>query len=124
KAGCDSRKTIVIGVAPVVREAFDRLADFFSEGLDAYFKLQRTGGKFGDHFAQGRGQTVRDHLEMKEMAGLITFEQELEDRFADVDVQVKSAIYKFELANAAFEQTIQFMQQPVQRKLAHRNIKR
>jgi len=63
----------------VILPTLDQAADFRIEGLDAHLELQRARRKLGDDFSQRFGQTVRNHLEMEEMAGLITREKEFED---------------------------------------------
>src|SRR3954467_3969240 len=81
----------------------DQLADLIVERLHANFELERARRKLRDQAAQGFRQTVRDHLEMKEEPGLIAFQEELQQRAADVEVQVKGAIDELEMFHPAIE---------------------
>ena len=82
-AGFCTEEMEIVRELVVILPAFDQATHFLVEGLDADLELQRARRKFGDDFAQGFGQAVGNHLEMEEMAGLITREKEFEDRFAD-----------------------------------------
>src|SRR6476646_9394169 len=61
---------------------------------------------------------------MKEEAGLIAFEEELEQSPADVEIQVEGPIHELEMLHAAIEQLLQFGQKLIERGLANGNIQR
>jgi len=59
---------------PVDRRCHDRI-----KRLDADLKLQGSGRKARDQFAQARRQPVGDHLEMQKQPGLEPVQKELQD---------------------------------------------
>src|SRR5438094_5176756 len=101
---------IVLQLANVLPPA-DQFANRFIERLHADFELQRARRECGNDLPQCRGQPVRDHLKMKEVAGTIPFQKKLQNRLADLHVEIERAIDKFELLHAAFEQGFQLIQQ-------------
>lgn len=84
-----------------ILSAADEFADIVIEGLDADFELQRSGGELTDQFAEGIGESIGDHFEVKEESRRVTIEEELEDRAADVEIEIESSIDEFELPEAA-----------------------
>ena len=78
--------------------------------------------EFGNNVAQPRGQSIGNHLEMIEISLPMSFEEEFQQRPADVEVQVEGSIDKFELAYAAIQQRLQLGQESRQRNLANRNV--
>src|SRR3954462_15459173 len=100
----------------------DQLADVIVERLHADFELERARRKLRDQAAQRFRQTVRDHLEMKEEAGLIAFQEELQQRATDVEIQVEGAINELEMYHPAIEQLLQFGQETFERRLADGNV--
>src|SRR5882672_7308065 len=114
-AGPASQETQVFFEPLIILTSFDQVADLLVERLDPDLELQRARWRFCYHVAQSFRQTVRDHFKVKKMPRLITFEEKLEDRFADVEVQIKRAVHELELLHAAVEQTLQIAQQRRQR---------
>src|SRR6185436_5251699 len=89
--------------------AANQLRNLLIERLDADFKLQRTGRKPGDPFAQTLRQTVGNHLEVQEQPRLISLVEKLEDGFADIEIQVESPIDEFEMPDVALQQRLQML---------------
>src|ERR1043165_4625730 len=87
---------VILKLAQILTPA-DEFADVLIEGLNAYFELKRAGGKAGDDFPERFGQPVRNHLEMKKQTGPVLREKKLQERLADLEVQVESPIDEFEL---------------------------
>src|SRR5437016_3474658 len=119
-----SQKMEILLKALIILPALDQFAHFWIEGLDAHFELQRAGRERRNDFAQRLGQPVRHHLEMKEMALLISFEKEFQDRFTRRDIQIEGAIHEFELFDSALEQPPERFKQRRQRNLSHWHIQR
>src|SRR5687767_14023642 len=61
---------------------------------------------------------------MEEQPGPIALQVEIEQRFADVQVQVEGAIDELELRDAAVKQALKMAQQFIERRLAHGNVER
>ena len=61
---------------------------------------------------------------MNEQTGSISFVEELQNGFTDVEVQIERAVNELELSRAALEQTLESLHQHGQGELTHRNIER
>src|ERR1035441_3242479 len=108
----------------VILAAMDQLRDLGIERLNPHLELERAGWEPHNDLAQRIRQPVRHHLKMEEETGLAPFEQELEDRPAGMDVQIKGPIHELELPHSPGEQALQMSEQGGQRRLPHRNIQR
>jgi hypothetical protein len=122
--GFAAEKTKVIIQLSHVLTAADEVTNLVVEGLDADFELKRGRWKLGNDLAQLFGQSIRDHLEVQEQAGAIAFQEKVQERFTDVEIQVERAIDKFELGHAAVEQSLEMPQQFVERRLPDRDVER
>src|SRR5580765_7444753 len=96
-AGLLAQKMKVFLDLSAILAAANQLRNLLIERLNAHFKLQRTRRKPGDPFTQPIRQTVGNHLEVQEQPRLISFVEKLEDRFADIEIQVESPIDEFEM---------------------------
>src|SRR5439155_19785734 len=79
----------------------DPPADLFIERLNADLELQRSGRELRNDLSQSVRQPIWNNLEVKEEAGLIAFQEKLEERLAGVQVQIEGAIHKLELLHPA-----------------------
>src|SRR5262245_53440999 len=55
---------------------------------------------------------------------MMTFEEELQDCAAGLDVQVERPVHELELASAAVEELLHRLQESGQGRLTHRNVQR
>src|SRR5690348_6374252 len=108
----------------VILAAADKLFNFEIERLHANFELQRTRWKPGDDFPQCLRQAIRDHLEVKEKSGPMTRQKKLQNRTAEVHIQIEGAIHKLELLHTAIEQLLHFAKKRVQIHRTHRHVER
>jgi Glycosyl hydrolases family 35 len=123
-AALAAQESQVLFQPPNILPAADEFTNRFVEALHADFKLQRPRRKLHDQFPQRRRQSVGDHLKMQEQLRCVSIQKELQDRAADVQVQVKRPVHEFELPRAAVQQRLHRRQKLVQRYIAHGNIQR
>src|SRR5262245_18788209 len=109
---------------PHILPAADEPADLVIERLDADLELERARWNLCDDLAQGLRQAIGNHLKVEEQSRLVTVEEELQERFADVVVQVERAIHELELLHTAVEQPLKFSQHSIERHLSHRDVQR
>src|SRR5204863_6496415 len=96
----------VVGELDGVLPPADELAHLVIETLDADLELQCARWKLRNELARRRGQPVGDHLEVDKQAGLISFEEELEDCPAGLEVQIERAIHELERTQSPIEQPL------------------
>src|SRR5262249_37414664 len=101
----------------VVLATADEFRDVFVEGLDADLELQRPRAEFPDGFTERIGQAVGNHLEVDEQIRPIAFEEEIQDRRADFEIQVEGAIDELELSHATVEQALHRDEKCVERRI-------
>src|ERR1051325_8718178 len=123
-SGLVAQKMEVFLEALIILAAVDELADCFVESLDADLELQGGGREFRNDFTQCVWQAIGDHFEVKEMTGLIPFEKEFKNGFADGDVQIESAIDEFEMFDATVEKALQGLEQAREGNLTDWNVQR
>lgn len=73
--------------------------------------MEGAGQELRDELAEDFGKPVRDHFEMDEQPGMVAIEKELQNRSADIEVQIERAVNEFELLDAAVDQALQVLQQ-------------
>ena len=117
-----AKKSNVVCELVIVLSAADPSADFRVKRLNADLELQRPRWKLRDEFAQDLREPVGNHFEMDEQTGPGAFMEKLQNRFADVEVQVERAVNELESLHAAAEQTLQSIEQRGQRKQTHGNV--
>src|SRR5262245_14583744 len=105
-----AKKPEIVFQLTMVLPTADELANLLVERLDANLELQRARRKFCDDLSQRFRQSVRNHFKMEKVAGTISFQKELQDRLAALDVEIESAIDKLELLHPAFDQPLQLLQ--------------
>ena len=92
------------------------------EGLDADFELEASLWEPGESIPQAGRQAVRDHLEMEKQPGTETFQEEIQDRLADPEVQVEGSIHELEMPGAPVQQTLHVLEKPFERELSDGQI--
>ena len=123
-AGLPAQKTKILLEPRIILPAFDEAANMLIERLNANFELEHARREPGDDFAESFRQTVRDHFEMEEVAGLPAGKEEFENGAADVDVQVERAVDELEMFHASLQKAVQMREEIRERRLADRNIER
>src|ERR1043166_3393946 len=120
--GARPQKADVVGELLIILPAADVFGNGVVESLNANLELQRARREFRDDFAERFGQSIRDHFEMHKKSRTLAFEEKLQDRAADIEVEVERAVDKFELIDAARQEFFETFQQRRQRNLADGNV--
>ena len=122
-ASLPAQKSKILFQPAQILPAADQLADLLIERLHADLKLQRAGRKFRDDRSERLRQSVWNHFKMKKQARLVSLQKKLQQRLADIQVQVERAIHELEMLHPAVEQPLQRLQKFGQWRLPHWNIK-
>ena len=90
--------------------------------LHPNFELHCARGKAGEHGPQRRRQAIGNHFKMDEKSGTKACQEKLKDRFSDVDIEIKSAVNEFELADTPVKQPLHFVKERFEGGIPYRYI--
>ena len=123
-AGLLAQEREIVGELGVVLAAADSIGHLLVESLDSDFELQSGGGELLDQLAQRLGEAVGDHLKVQEEARPVPVEEELEDGFGGIQIQIEGAVHELEAIEAAVEELLHLSKERIERNVADGDIER